>query len=77
MTRDPETLCADDCVTYAINMMSVGGFRNIPIVDQDGRPEGVLRVREVVSHLSELVSKEGLGEKSPKDGSEWFDVGGG
>lgn len=77
MTRDPECLSADDYITYAINMMSVGGFRNIPIVDADGRAQGVLRVRKVVEHLSELVSEKGLGEHSPTDGSEWFDVGGG
>lgn len=77
MTRNPECLRAGDCITYAINMMSVGGFRNIPIVDGHGHPVGVLRVRKVVEHLSDLVSEIGLAGHSPTDGSEWFDVGGG
>src|SRR5688572_13222896 len=32
MTPAPETLRAHDCISYAINRMAVGRFRNVPIV---------------------------------------------
>ena len=40
MTPDPETLGLDDGVAFALNRMSVGGFRNIPIVDENGAVVG-------------------------------------
>src|SRR5690349_19973694 len=38
MTPDPECLTLDDAIAYALNRMSDGGFRHIPLVDADGRP---------------------------------------
>src|SRR5687768_16544463 len=32
MTPEPVTLLADDCISYAINKMAVGGFSNVPII---------------------------------------------
>src|SRR5438477_11734245 len=33
MTPDPEVLAAEDPIVYALNKMSVGGFRHVPLVD--------------------------------------------
>jgi CBS domain-containing protein len=60
MTRDPETLRADDRVTYALNKMSVGGFRHIPLIDDEGRPVGVVSMRNVVDYLAALFGTEVL-----------------
>jgi CBS domain-containing protein len=54
MTADPETLEADETIAFALNKMSVGGFRHIPIVDRSGKPVGVLSVRDIVDFLVEL-----------------------
>jgi CBS domain-containing protein len=35
MTPDPETLSVRSAVAYALNKMSVGGFRHIPVVDDE------------------------------------------
>ena len=35
MTPDPEVLSPDDPIVYALNKMSVGGFRHVPLVDED------------------------------------------
>jgi len=40
MTRDPETLSVTASVAYALNRMSVDGYRHIPIVDDDGKAVG-------------------------------------
>ena len=54
MTRDPETLEANQSIAYALNKMSVGGYRHIPIVERSGKPVGVLSVRDIVDFLVEL-----------------------
>lgn len=59
MTRNPETLEADNSIAYALNKMSVGGYRHIPIVE-GGKPVGVLSVRDVVDFLVELFPEDVL-----------------
>ena len=54
MTPDPEALRPDDRVQYALNKMTVGGFRHIPLVDDDNRPVGVVSMRNVVDHMVEV-----------------------
>jgi CBS domain-containing protein len=60
MTRDPESLSPDDRITFALNRMSVGGFRHIPLVDDDGRPVGVVSMRNVVDYMVDLFRTEVL-----------------
>ena len=60
MTRDPECLSPDERAAYALNKMSVGGFRHIPLVDDDGRPVGVVSMRNVVDYMVDLFQTEVL-----------------
>jgi len=60
MTVDPETLSVRSAVAYALNKMSVGGFRHIPVVDDDLRPAFVVSVRDVVEFLVEAFPREVL-----------------
>ena len=55
MTPDPETLRLDDGVAFALNRMVVGGFRNVPIVDESGALVGILSQREVVDFIVSLM----------------------
>ncbi|MFM9960967.1 MAG: cyclic nucleotide-binding/CBS domain-containing protein [Planctomycetaceae bacterium] len=59
MTKNPETLEADDSIAFALNKMSVGGYRHIPIM-QGGRPVGVLSVRDIVDFLVDLFPEDVL-----------------
>jgi CBS domain-containing protein len=34
--------------------MHVGGYRHVPLVDEAGRPVGVISVKDIVSFLVEL-----------------------
>lgn len=54
MTRDPECLTLDDGVAYALNKMSVGGFRHVPLVDDAGRPVGIVAMRNIVDFIVHL-----------------------
>ena len=51
MTRDPITVSQDTTVADAIAQMSSGGYRRMPIVDQDGRPTGLLKVAGILHYL--------------------------
>ncbi len=71
MTPDPEVLSQDDRTNFALNKMVVGGFRHIPLVDEEGRPTGVVSLRNVVGYMVELFRTEvlnlpPLGEQSPR-----------
>jgi CBS domain-containing protein len=56
MTTDPEVLSPDDKVSFALNKMSVGGFRHIPLVDRDGKPFGVVSMRDVVDFMVDMFA---------------------
>ncbi len=52
MTADPVVLRHDDTLAVAIHKMAVGGFRHIPLVNDDGKPIGVVAVADVFRHIA-------------------------
>ncbi len=60
MTPEPECLAVESTVAHALNKMSVGGFRHIPVVDQEHRPAFVVSVRDVVEFLVAAFPREVL-----------------
>jgi CBS domain-containing protein len=58
MTRDPESLPIDARLAWALNMMSVGGFRHLPVTDERGWPAFILSVRDIVEFLVESFPAE-------------------
>ncbi len=54
MTPEPESLRSDDRIGYAINRMHAGGFRSLPLVDEEHRPIGIITVNDVVRWLAEI-----------------------
>lgn len=54
MTPSPEALSPSDRVCFAVNRMSVAGYRTIPLVDQAGRPIGVVTVHDFIKWLAHL-----------------------
>jgi len=58
MTPDPETLTPRDPVVYALNKMSVGRFRHVPLVDEAGRPAGMITAGDLLDFLVELCPEE-------------------
>jgi CBS domain-containing protein len=51
MTPDPVCLHDEDSLALALNVMASGGFRHVPIVEDD-RPVGVIDVHDVFRHIS-------------------------
>jgi CBS domain-containing protein len=55
MSANPVTIRSADAVGKAIKMMSQGGYRRLPIVDDEGRPQGLLKTSHIVHYLVEHV----------------------
>ncbi len=53
MTAAPETVSPDDPLGSALQKMAVGGYRHLPVVI-DGKPVGLISVRDVIRHLTRL-----------------------
>jgi len=53
MTPDPVVLRPRDTVGKAITMMAKGGYRRLPIVDDRGRPTGMIKVEDIMHYLVE------------------------
>ena len=57
MSADPVSLSANDTVGMAIAKMSRGGYRRLPIVDEQGRPKGILKVAGILHYLVDHFPK--------------------
>lgn len=53
MTRDPVVGRPGDPIGLAVHRMRQGGYRHLPIIDEEGRPVGVLSVKRIVHYLVE------------------------
>jgi signal-transduction protein with cAMP-binding, CBS, and nucleotidyltransferase domain len=51
MTPNPETLRLEDPVLYVMNKMHMGGFRHVPIVNEEGVPLHVISVKDVMAYM--------------------------
>jgi CBS domain-containing protein len=53
MTANPVTVSPKDSVRTAVKRMQKGGYRHLPVVDEAGRPVGVISARRIVHYLVE------------------------
>ena len=51
MTKDPVVQTLDCTIAYALTLMSEGGFRNLPIVNSQNTPVGIIAVKDVIDFL--------------------------
>ena len=48
MVANPQTIRADKPLAYALHMMAEGGFRHVPVVDDEGVPLGMVSARDAL-----------------------------
>jgi CBS domain-containing protein len=68
MTPDPECLSYEHEIVFALNKMTVGGFRHVPILNDDGVPVAVLSMRHLVEHIVSYYSDEVYNLPPAEDG---------
>jgi len=58
MTPEPCCLHEDAAIVYALKLMHEGGFRHVPLLDDDSRPVAIASVKDVVEYVVGLFAKE-------------------
>jgi CBS domain-containing protein len=51
MTPDPVRLRPDDMVAHVMNNMHVGGYRHVPIVDENDEPVAIVSIKDVMTFI--------------------------
>jgi CBS domain-containing protein len=57
MVRDPVTVTRQDTVGKAIALMAQGGYRRMPVVDEQGRPIGMVSAAGILEYLVDHFPK--------------------
>jgi CBS domain-containing protein len=55
-TPDPYKLDTNAKIAYAVRMMDLGGYRHVPILDGEGRPSGIISVRDILRYLTDCMA---------------------
>lgn len=56
MTLAPQTLEANAKLVFALQRMDVGGYRHLPIVDDQGKLTGIVSVRDILQYLAKGIT---------------------
>jgi CBS domain-containing protein len=55
MTAQPETLTAEDPIAFALNLMHLGHYRHIPLVDEENEPVGIITSKDIIKYISQFI----------------------
>ena len=58
MTNSPECLHWDDPISFALNKMVSGGYRHVPIINQNNNPLGVISMQNIIRYLGDFFFDE-------------------
>ncbi len=58
MTANPQTASMTTTIAFALNMMSQGGYRHLPVVDDDHLPVGIISVKDLIDYIAKSVTKD-------------------
>lgn len=51
MTKNPMTIQMTSPLAFSLQLMSEGGFRHVPIVDDEGYPLGCISMKDIVDEV--------------------------
>ena len=60
MTPSPVTLTTDETIDKAVQLMTEGGYRHLPIVDSAGNLAGIVSTQDLIGYLAEYFPMEVL-----------------
>ena len=58
ITPNPEYISPEDPLAYALNKMYVGGFRNVPVVNDEMYPIGIISISDIISTIADYFHNE-------------------
>lgn len=58
MTGKPQTVSPDDSAGHALHLMNTGHYRNVPVLDADGKTAGNLSQHAVIRFLTDQFPRE-------------------
>lgn len=58
MTSDPTCLRMSDAIAYALHNMHFGGFRHVPIVDNNQKPIAIVSIKDINNYLMDYFPNE-------------------
>ncbi len=58
MTVNPQTVAPEDTAGHALQFMHTGHYRNVPVLDDDGRAVGNLGLHAVIRFLTDQFPRE-------------------
>ena len=61
MTTRPAAVAAADTLDFVLHKMDGGGYRHVPVVN-DGKPVGIISVRDMLRHITKLCCAERASE---------------
>ena len=58
ITPNPESVTPDDPLAYALNKMYIGGFRNVPVVNDELYPIGIICVTDIIASIADYFHSD-------------------
>ena len=58
ITPNPEYVSTEDPLAYALNKMYVGGFRNVPVINDEMYPVGIISISDIISTIADYFHSE-------------------
>ena len=58
ITQNPESVTPEDPLAYALNKMHIGGFRNVPVVNDELYPIGIISITDIISTIADYFHSE-------------------
>lgn len=52
MTKNPEFVTGDAPIAFVINKMAMGGYRHVPVLQEDGAPLSIIIIKDVLGYLA-------------------------
>ena len=58
ITTNPEFVIPEDPLAYALNKMHIGGFRNVPVVNDELYPIGIISITDIIATIADYFHSE-------------------
>jgi CBS domain-containing protein len=59
MTSKVESLPSSAKIAFAVHRMDLGGYRHIPVVDEQGQATSIFSVRDILAYLTRKLTAKG------------------